>query len=117
LRGGDIFVYTIRTGPFYANPGEKFFVLLDKMPESPNSVVLSVDGRNQTSGSKLQVRASSLRASWGDGWGAIYRFPDAGCWTLTVDQLGNRGSVTFLVEETCPPERRGSFCPSATASP
>jgi hypothetical protein len=87
------------------DPGEKFFVLLDKMPDSPNSVVLMVDGRNQSSGSKEQARASSLRASWGDGWGAIYRFPDAGCSTLTGDEVGNRGFVTFLVEGAWPVAR------------
>jgi len=117
LRSGDIFLYTIRAGPFYADPGEKFFVLLDRMPDNPNSLVLVVDAINHTSGSKLQVRASGLRAGFGYAWGAIYRFPDPGCWTLSVDQVGNRGAVTFLVEATCPPELRGSFCPSATASP
>ena len=116
VRGGDIFLFTTRAGPFYASPGEKFPILLANPPPDPRAVSLDVHGRNLATGSTLDVRAKDLTASWGEAWGAIYRFPDAGCWELAVDQAGNRGTVVIEVVATCPEERR-SFCPEATSSP
>jgi len=116
FRGGDIFLFTARAGPFHANPPEKFSILLANPPGDPRALSVKVHGRNLATGSSLEVRAENLTASWGDAWGAIYRFPDAGCWELAVDQEGNRGSVVIEVTVTCP-EDRASFCPDATASP
>jgi hypothetical protein len=116
VRGGDIFLFTTRVGPFYANPGEKFPILLANAPADPRALSLNVHGRNLATGSTLDVRAKDLTASWGEAWGAIYHFPDAGCWELAVDQEGNRGTVVIEVVSTCPEDRR-SFCPEPTASP
>jgi hypothetical protein len=115
VRGGDIFLFTQRPGPFYAT-GEKFPILLANPPPNPRTVSLNVHGRNLATGATLEVLAKDLTSSWGEGWGAIYRFPDPGCWELAVDQEGNRGSVVIEVVATCPPER-SSFCPDVTSSP
>jgi hypothetical protein len=116
VRGGDIFLYTAREGPFHANPPEKFIVLLANLPAEPRAVVLNVHGRNLATGSTLEVRAKDLTASFGEAWGANYSFPDAGCWELAIDQGGNRGSVVIEVLAACPEERK-SFCPEPTSSP
>jgi hypothetical protein len=42
VRGGDIFLYTARQGPFHANPAEKFVVLLAKLPANPRALSLNV---------------------------------------------------------------------------
>ena len=116
VRGGDIFLYTARPGPFHASPPEKFIVLLANLPANPRAVSLDVHGRNLTTGANVEVRAKDLTASFGEGWGAIYSFPDAGCWELAIDQEGNRGSVVIEVVATCSDERRSS-CPDPIPSP
>ncbi len=116
VRGGDIFLYTAREGPFHANPPEKFLILLANPPADPRSVSLNVHSRNLATGASLEVRAKDLTASFGEAWGANYTFPDAGCWELSVNQEGNRGSVVIEVTARCP-EERASFCPEVTLSP
>ena len=106
-RDGDVFFQT--AGPpdkptyrHHAAPSlEKILVILANPLPSPTPNSLDVQGRELSSGRTATFKLNqtlTVDVPYGAQWGTNFVFPVPGCWQLTVDVTGNRGSVVLQVD-------------------
>jgi len=79
----------------------KILVILSNPLSPPTPNTIEVHGRERISGTaKTFALGQTLTTDvpYGAQWGTNFEFPVAGCWELSVDVPGNRGSIVLKVD-------------------
>ena len=106
-RGGDVFFQTANAPPFpplrlQASPTlNKVLVILANPlpPPAPNDI--QVRGRELSTGRTATftlIQTLTTDVPYGAQWGTNFSFPQPGCWELTVDVPGDRGTIVAEVD-------------------